>query len=280
MSQPTRQAQSKTSGDASSGNNNDSSNPSNAPMASSTNPSSTANPSQTQAPDNSQDMGGNNNNDNVDPLDTSAGNIQPDAIHHGPVPEGDSPVKSVKSRIIDILGLPRGFTLEHDTRTIISQTGIRGYGLQGTQTPYVIHNVPESLEKDLIDYLTIVRISSIGITPFQKAPQTSKMLNDGQQVLTIEFYRLANDALLNLSLTFLCWELHYTGHAHSKQSSPRKWCYKHRVVDEVTCGLGYILLINATVHSPRYRAIQAYTRGHPAYADAQKVWRYLQPSFC
>ena len=110
------------------------------------------------------------------------------------------------------------------------------------------------------------------------------MHNDGQQTLTIQFYRLvhdyvkADDALLNLICTFLCWELHYTGHAHSKQSSPRKWCYKHRVVNKVTCGLGYILLINATLHLPPYRTIRAHTWGYPAYAEAQEAWRQLKPS--
>ena len=109
------------------------------------------------------------------------------------------------------------------------------------------------------------------------------MHNDAQPGQCVEFYRVANDyfnardALRHLILTFLCWELHFTGHAHSKQSSPRRWCYKHRLLEEVTCGLGYILLINSTVSVPRDREIRALTRGHPAYAQAQDAWRQLEP---
>ena len=50
-------------------------------------------------------------------------------------------------------GLPPGFTLEHDTCTITGTTATRGYGLQGTQPYYIIHNVPEALEAEFIDFL-------------------------------------------------------------------------------------------------------------------------------
>ena len=54
---------------------------------------------------------------------------------------------------MDITSLPQGFTLEHDTRTITGTTAARGFGLRATQPHYVIHNVPETLETEFIDFL-------------------------------------------------------------------------------------------------------------------------------
>ena len=180
------------------------------------------------------------------------------------------------------MGLPPGFAMEHNNRTITGQTAVRGYGLRGTQPHYVFHNVPESLEVDFMDFVN-KRANYFDWDDTSPEGTTDiTMHNDGQRIKTIQFYRLvhdyvkADDALLNLICTFLCWEQHYTGHAHSKKSSPRKWCYKHRVVYEVTCGLGYILLINTTLLVPPYRTIRAHTRGYPAYAEAQDAWRQLK----
>ena len=75
MSQQSPGTQSKTPGDASAGNNNNGNNPSNAPMAISGDPSSTTDASQTPVDDNSRATSGDNDNDDTNPLDTSAGNI-------------------------------------------------------------------------------------------------------------------------------------------------------------------------------------------------------------
>ena len=279
MSQPAQQPPSTPAGDAAGDNNN-----ANAPTstATATNPTSTTNPPQTPTQDTPQDTTGDASNDadaNA-PLDTAAGNIQPHAIHHGPIPEANS---GIRSRVIDIMGLPQGYTIDHSMHTITGQKAVRGYGLQGTQPHYVIHNVPKSLETDFIEFLDKRADYFEWDDTFPEGTTDVTMHNDGQQTMVIQFYRLDHDyvnadaALLHLICTFLCWEAHYTGHAHSKKSNPRKWCYKHRIVYEVTYGLGYILLINGVLHLPHNRAIRAaLPRGHPAYAAAQEEWRRLR----
>ena len=48
-------------------------------------------------------------------------------------------------------------------------------------------------------------------------------------------------------------------------------------MNEITCGLGCILLVNSSLHLPKHGAIRAKTRGTPTYAQAQDAWRQLVP---
>ena len=176
-------------------------------------------------------------------MDISAGTLQIHTVDYGPPPDANS---NISSRVIDVSGLPGGFSVEHDIRLIKGGSAIKGYGLNGTQPHYVLHNLPTTLEDDFMDHLNQRAEFFDWNNSFAERVTDLTINNEGQTPLTVRLYRIMHDymnvdeALFRLILTFSCWELHYTGHTQSEQAGSRAWCYKHRVIHEVTCGLDYI----------------------------------------